>query len=161
MANQINTNTDIQFGSFPAVRIRIQWLFMRKKLNTYFELWKGHSWWILHTIIIIMHFLPSVLRPGLEVNLATSTIFTANCWPVSLLMHLLTTLNGPLERKQTGKLESRTCWVFWWNQFQDRISNGQNNPDIWCYLMMVNEMYTSFTHRWNKLLFNPHTQNYK
>lgn len=40
--------------------------------------------------------LPSVLSPGLEVNWATSTILTANCCPVSLLMHLLTTLKGPL-----------------------------------------------------------------
>lgn len=40
---------------------------------------------------------PSVLRPGLEVKLATSTIFTANCWPVSLLMQRLTTLKGPLK----------------------------------------------------------------
>ena len=41
--------------------------------------------------------LPSVLSPGLEVNSATSTIFTANCWPVSRFMHLLTTLKGPLQ----------------------------------------------------------------
>lgn len=40
--------------------------------------------------------LPSVLSPGLEVNWATSTILTANCCPVSLLIHLLTTLKGPL-----------------------------------------------------------------
>lgn len=43
-------------------------------------------------------FLPSVLKPGLEVNFATSTILTANCCPVSLLIHRRTTLNGPLER---------------------------------------------------------------
>ena len=42
--------------------------------------------------------LPSVLRPGLEVNLATSTIFTANCCLVSLWIHRLTTLNGPLQQ---------------------------------------------------------------
>ena len=40
---------------------------------------------------------PSVLSPGLDVNLATSTIFTANCWPVSLCKHLFTTLYGPLK----------------------------------------------------------------
>lgn len=46
--------------------------------------------------------LPSVLSPGLEVNWATSTILTANCWPVSLLMHRLTTLKGPLEKTHTA-----------------------------------------------------------
>ena len=40
---------------------------------------------------------PSVLSPGLDVNLATSTIFTANCWLVSLCKHLFTTLYGPLK----------------------------------------------------------------
>jgi hypothetical protein len=40
---------------------------------------------------------PSVLSPGLDVNLATSTIFTANCWFVSLCKHLFTTLYGPLK----------------------------------------------------------------
>ena len=43
---------------------------------------------------------PSVLRPGLDVNLATSTIFTANCFPVSLWRHLLTRLNGPLKKTE-------------------------------------------------------------
>lgn len=40
---------------------------------------------------------PFVLRPGLDVNFATSTIFTANVCPVCLWMHFLTTLNGPLK----------------------------------------------------------------
>lgn len=47
-------------------------------------------------------FSPSVLRPGLEVKLATSTIFTANCWPVSLLMQRRTTLKGPLQHRHAG-----------------------------------------------------------
>lgn len=42
--------------------------------------------------------LPSVLSPGLDVKLATSTILTANCCPVSLLMQRLTTLKGPLQK---------------------------------------------------------------
>lgn len=41
--------------------------------------------------------LPAVLKPGLAVNLATSTIFTANCWLDSRWMHLLTIENGPLK----------------------------------------------------------------
>lgn len=47
--------------------------------------------------------LPSVLSPGLDVNWATSTILTANCCPVSLLMHLLTTLKGPLSNTDEEK----------------------------------------------------------
>lgn len=43
--------------------------------------------------------LPFVLRPGLDVNFATSTIFTANVCPVWRWMHFLTTLNGPLEQR--------------------------------------------------------------
>ena len=43
--------------------------------------------------------LPFVLRPGLDVNFATSTIFTANVCPVWRWMHFLTTLNGPLKQR--------------------------------------------------------------
>lgn len=39
---------------------------------------------------------PDVLSPGLAVNLATSTIFTANCIFDSRCMHLRTIENGPL-----------------------------------------------------------------
>lgn len=52
-------------------------------------------------------FSPSVLRPGLEVKLATSTIFTANCWPVSLLIQRLTTLKGPLQHTHTSWVSHR------------------------------------------------------
>lgn len=41
---------------------------------------------------------PAVLRPGLEVNFATSTIFTAKVCPVWRWMHFRTTLNGPLQQ---------------------------------------------------------------
>jgi hypothetical protein len=50
---------------------------------------------------------PDVLSPGLEVNLATSTILTANCCAVCRWIHRLTTLNGPL--KQTNKQTWRRC----------------------------------------------------
>lgn len=43
--------------------------------------------------------LPAVLNPGLDVNFATSTIFTANCWFVSLWMHRRTMEKGPLRKK--------------------------------------------------------------
>lgn len=51
--------------------------------------------------VLNFFFLPSVLNPGLEVNFATSTIFTANCCPVSLLIHRRTTLKGPLKHTHT------------------------------------------------------------
>lgn len=41
--------------------------------------------------------LPAVLRPGLAVNFATSTILTANCWFDSLCMQRRTMENGPLQ----------------------------------------------------------------
>lgn len=41
---------------------------------------------------------PAVLSPGLEVNFATSTIFTAKICPVWRWMHFRTTLNGPLQQ---------------------------------------------------------------
>lgn len=43
---------------------------------------------------------PDVLSPGLAVNLATSTIFTANCIFDSRCTHLRTIENGPLQRKK-------------------------------------------------------------
>ena len=45
--------------------------------------------------------LPSVLSPGLEVNLATSTILTANCCPLPRCIHRFTILNGPLQQRKT------------------------------------------------------------
>ena len=96
-----------------------------------------YSWWI--TLTLTSHFsigihtsyrhctsyseiqyrncdvLPSVLSPGLEVNWATSTILTANCCPVSLLIHLLTTLKGPLNNTDNKitlsgwQEQNRTC----------------------------------------------------
>lgn len=52
---------------------------------------------------------PDVLRPGLAVNRATSTIFTANCIFDSRCIHLRTIENGPLwnwERKCIGFFSS-------------------------------------------------------
>lgn len=64
---------------------------------------------------------PSVLRPGLEVKLATSTIFTANCWPVSLLMQRLTTLKGPLKHRHT---HTHTDLVADFEASKTRIAQG-------------------------------------
>lgn len=68
--------------------------------------------------------LPSVLSPGLEVNWATSTILTANCWPVSLLMHRLTTLKGPLEnnaRHESNALTTRS---------RERVKRGKLRTNL-------------------------------
>lgn len=44
-----------------------------------------------------MHNIPDVLSPGLAVNLATSTILTANCSFDSRCIHRRTIENGPLQ----------------------------------------------------------------
>lgn len=49
-----------------------------------------------------------MLNPGLEVNFATSTIFTANCCPVSLLMHRRTTLKGPLQHREKPAINNHS-----------------------------------------------------
>lgn len=53
-----------------------------------------------HASCISQLYSPSTIRPGLDVNLETSTILTANCCCVSLCRHRLTTLNGPLYRQK-------------------------------------------------------------
>lgn len=45
-------------------------------------------------------YIPVVLRPGVAVNRATSTIFTANGWPDSRWMQRRTIENGPLKRER-------------------------------------------------------------
>jgi hypothetical protein len=67
------------FGGYTTVTLN--------RLSTVQNTWKTSlSYW------------PDVLSPGLEVNLATSTILTANCCAVCRWIHRLTTLNGPLQQ---------------------------------------------------------------
>lgn len=47
--------------------------------------------------------LPAVLKPGVAVNRATSTIFTANGCADSRWIHRRTIENGPLKKKRRGK----------------------------------------------------------
>lgn len=85
--------------------------------------------------------LPSVLSPGLEVNWATSTIFTANCCPVSLLMHLLTTLKGPLKTRGKEKAFNK-CFITPIEHYLKGCSHGEqleindeeDNDEIWPWL---------------------------
>lgn len=59
---------------------------------------------MIRNLHYVLH-LPAVLRPGLAVNLATSTIFTANCCFDSRCMHRRTIENGPLQKiNETEKL---------------------------------------------------------
>lgn len=70
---------------------------------------------------------PSVLSPGLEVNWATSTILTANCCPVSLLMHRRTTLKGPLVNTQPVSSMLKTIRSRRAQQVADSHGNLQND----------------------------------
>lgn len=45
--------------------------------------------------------LPAVLKPGVAVNRATSTIFTANGCPDSRCIHRRTIENGPLKKRKS------------------------------------------------------------
>lgn len=58
--------------------------------------------------------LPEVLNPGLAVNLATSTIFAANCWPDSRWMHRRTIEKGPLkfEEKVNYSMQSIKNFIY-------------------------------------------------
>ena len=73
-----------------------------------------------------MIYLPSVDKPGLEVNFATSTILTANCWLVVLWIHLRTMLNGPLKHNHNISLyfnlakALHTVVRFRWNDYNHK-----------------------------------------
>lgn len=106
-----------------------------------------------------------MLSPGLAVNLATSTIFTANCILDSRCMHLRTIENGPLRKFNTNEirfgLNNLFCFVFffrfcgieiWYNQCwfteQNRfvISNLWNmrTVNITSYLYLLANHFVQF-----------------
>ena len=76
-------------------------------------------------------YLPSVDKPGLEVNFATSTILTANCWLVVLWIHLRTMLNGPLEYNQN----TYHCIYMWQKLSKLSLDFTYNEYDHWMVLV--------------------------
>ena len=77
-------------------------------------------------------YLPSVDKPGLEVNFATSTILTANCWLVVLWIHLRTMLNGPLKY---NKKYIYHCIYMWQKLSKLSLDFTYNEYEHWMVLV--------------------------